>query len=112
MLINTSFDYNNIFKRFICSSFWNNTITINRWDRRRVDNEATGKLISDLFERHYQGGSKTKVYNEIKEEILKTEGRTMSKSTFYRYIKENKETIKLIPLISETDISNFQSNAG
>lgn len=86
-------------------------ISIHRWDRRRINSERAGELTYRLF-RRYNQGNKTEVYNTFKDKLSKRFGRTMSKSTFERYVKENKEPIKLIvePDIPEAEIS--QSQAG
>lgn len=86
-------------------------IIINRWDRRRLDNEKVGGVTIAFFEKYYKG-NKMEIYNKIKDKISKKFGRTMSKSTFYRYIRENKETINLPQEtdVQETDILLAQSN--
>ncbi len=85
-------------------------VTIHRWDRRRVDNKRAGELAYNLFERYYSG-SKIELYNRFKDKLSKKFGRTMSKSTFYRYIKENKETISM-PSTIEPDIQEIQRSIG
>ena len=85
-----------------------NGLIINRWDRGKVDNKKVGSLTLAFFERYYNG-NKIDLYNKIKDKVSEKFGRTMSKSTFYRYVRENKEPIKLT---IEPDIPELQSNVG
>ncbi len=85
-------------------------VTIHRWYKELIDNKKVGSVIIDFFNRHYKG-NKTEVYNKIKDEISKKFGMKMDKSTFYRYIRENRPSIELTPT-PETDISEPQSNVG
>jgi len=83
-------------------------IIIHRWDRKKMDNKKVGSTTLALFERFYKG-NKTEVYNRFKDKLADKFGRTMSKSTFYRYVGEAKKPIKLQ---IEPDILEFQSNVG
>jgi len=85
-------------------------IKIHRWDRRKMDNKKVGGITLALFERYYNG-NKIELYNKFKDKLADKFGRTMSKSTFYRYIAENKEPIHMQSNI-EPDISEEIGNVG
>jgi len=83
-------------------------VTIHRWDRKKVDNKKVGSVAIAFFKRYYDD-NRTEVYNKFKDKIAEKFGRTMSKSTFDRYVNENRETPRLT---IEPDISEPQRNIG